>query len=194
MSQIKLTTPLSEAMVESLRIGQRVLLSGVVYAVEEMAHRKMMEMIEQGKELPILLAGQVLFYLTSTPAKPGRKVGSIGPSLSERMDPYTPQLIARGLRGMIGRGKRSPEIIKVMIDYKAVYFVAVGGVSALNAGFVKSSEVAGYPELGDEAICALVLEDLPVIVVHDVFGGNLYEESVRIYADKQYKNEEVCLA
>jgi fumarate hydratase subunit beta len=170
-------------MVENLRIGQRVLLNGVVYVVEEMAHKKMVEMIEQGKELPIPLAGQVLFYATSTPARPGRKVGSIGPSTSERMDLYTPQLIARGLKGMIGIGRRSPEVIKATMKHKAVYFAAVGGASALNAGYVKSGELAAYPELGDEAIHKLVLEGLPVIVVYDIFGGNLYDESIRIYAD-----------
>lgn len=194
MTQIRLTTPLNEKIVESLRMGQRVLLNGVVYAAEEMAHKKMVEMIKQGKELPIPLAGQVLFYAASSPARPGRKVGSIGPSTSERMDPYTPQLIARGLRGMIGKGKRSSEIIKAMIKFKAVYFAAIGGASALNAGYVKSSRVVGFPELGDEAIYELVLENLPVIVVNDIFGGNLYEESARIYADKRYKDEEVCLA
>ncbi|MFZ5632964.1 MAG: fumarate hydratase C-terminal domain-containing protein [Bacillota bacterium] len=184
MSQIRLTTPLTGSTVENLRIGQRVLLNGVIYTAEEKSHRRMVEALSQGCELPFPIANQVLFYATFSPAKPGYLCGSAGPSNSERFDPYTPQLIARGLKGMIGKGMRSPEVIKAMKRYKAVYFAAVGGASALIARSVKSYRVVAYPELGEEAVCELVVEDMPVIVVNDVLGGDLYEESTRIYASK----------
>jgi len=184
MPHIKLTTPLNGSTVESLRIGQRVLLNGVIYTAEEEAHRKMVESLMRGGELPFPLANQVLFYVTFSPVKPGHLCGSAGPSTSERFDSYTPQLIARGLKGTIGKGARSPEIIKAMKRHKAVYFAAVGGASALIARTVRSCRVIAYPELGEEAVCELVVQDMPVIVVNDVLGGDLYEESTRIYASK----------
>ena len=184
MPQISLTTPLSESMVENLRIGQQVLLNGVIYTAEEKSHRRMAEALSQGCELPFPIANQVLFYATFSPAKPGSLCGSAGPSDSGHFDPYTPQLIARGLKGMIGKGARSPEVIKVMKRLKAVYFAAVGGASALIARSIKSCRVIAYPELGEEAVCELLVEDLPLIVVNDVLGGNLYRESASIYAGK----------
>jgi len=182
LSQIKLTTPFTDAVVENLRIGQRVLLSGIVYTGRDAAHKKMVELLEQGKELPIPLAGQVIYYVGPSPARPGRVIGSAGPTTSGRMDAYAPRLIALGLKGMIGKGKRSPEVIRAMKQYKAVYFAAVGGAAALISRSIKSCRVVAYPELGPEAIHELVVEDFPVIVVNDVLGGDLYEEGAKIYA------------
>ena len=181
MPQIKLTAPLSGPMVESLRIGQRVLLNGVIYTAAEEAHRRMAETLRRGGELPFSIDGQILFYVSFSPAKPGRLCGSIGLSASDRLDEYSPQLIAQGLKGMIGKGVRSSETVKAMNKHKAVYFAAVSGASALIASLVKSCRVVAYPELCDEAIYELVVENLPLIVVNDVLGGDLYKESARIY-------------
>ncbi|AEG14942.1 Fe-S-containing hydro-lyase [Desulfofundulus sp. TPOSR] len=184
MLQIRLTTPLTDEVVEKLRIGQRVLLNGILYTARDAAHKKMVELLDRGEELPIPIKGQVIYYVGPSPAKPGRVIGSAGPTTSGRMDPYAPRLIALGLKGMIGKGKRSPEVIKAMKQYKAVYFAAVGGAAALLARAIKSCRVVAYPELGPEAIHELVVEDFPVIVVNDILGGDLYEEGVKIYAGR----------
>lgn len=182
MPQLRITTPLDDEVVESLRIGQRVLLNGVIYTGRDAAHKKMIELLDKGEDLPIPLKGQVIYYVGPSPAKPGRVIGSAGPTTSGRMDAYAPRLIALGLKGMIGKGKRSAEVIEAMKKYKAVYFAAVGGAAALLARRIKSCRVVAYPELGPEAIHELVVEDLPVIVVNDVVGRDLYEEGVKIYA------------
>ncbi|MBE3588996.1 MAG: Fe-S-containing hydro-lyase [Thermoanaerobacteraceae bacterium] len=184
MSQIKLTTPLTDEVVENLRIGQRVLLNGMIYTGRDAAHKKLVELLDRGEELPIPLKGQVIYYVGPSPAKPGRVIGSAGPTTSGRMDAYAPRLIALGLKGMIGKGKRSPEVIKAMKQYRAVYFGAVGGAAALIARSIKSCRVVAYPELGPEAIHELVVENFPVIVVNDILGGDLYEEGVKIYATR----------
>lgn len=182
MPQLRIYTPLTDEVVESLHIGQRVLLNGVVYTGRDAAHKKMVELLDKGEELPIPLQGQVIYYVGPSPAKPGRVIGSAGPTTSGRMDAYAPRLLALGLKGMIGKGKRAPEVVEAMKKYKAVYFAAVGGAAALLARRVKSCRVVAYPELGPEAIHELVVEDLPVIVVNDVMGRDLYEEGVKIYA------------
>ncbi|KJS00769.1 MAG: fumarate hydratase [Peptococcaceae bacterium BRH_c4a] len=184
MSQIKLTTPLYSSIVEKLRIGQRALLSGIIYTAEEEAHKKMVESLRKNEKLPFPIAYQVLFYVSFSPVKPGHMCGSAGPSNGEKFDPYTPLLIDHGVKGMIGKGSRSPEVINALKKHKAVYFAAVGGASALIASSVKSCRVIAYPELGDEAVCELVVKDLPVIVVNDVLGGDLYAESAKIYTSK----------
>lgn len=182
MSHIKLTTPLSDEVVEKLRIGQRVLLNGVVYTGRDAAHKKLVELLDRGEELPIPLKEQVIYYVGPSPARPGRIIGSAGPTTSGRMDAYAPQLIALGLKGMIGKGKRSPEVVEAMKQHRAVYFAAVGGAAALISRCIKSCRVLAYPELGPEAVHELVVEDFPVIVVNDVMGGDLYEEGIRNYA------------
>jgi len=181
---IKLTTPLTAEAVEKLRIGQRVLLNGKVYTGRDAAHKKLVELLENGEELPIELKDQVIYYVGPSPAKPGNVIGSAGPTTSGRMDAYAPKLIAQGLRGMIGKGKRAPEVIKAMKHHKAVYFAAVGGAAALISKRIKSCKVVAYPELGPEAIHELEVEDFPVIVVNDALGGDLYEEGSKIYAEK----------
>ncbi len=182
MPQISLTTPLSDDVVEKLRIGQRVLFNGVIYTGRDAAHKKLVDLLDQGKELPFELKGQVIYYVGPSPAKPGQVIGSAGPTTSGRMDAYAPRLIALGLKGMIGKGKRIPEVIKAIKQYKSVYFAAVGGAAALIARSIKECSVVAYPELGPEAIHRLVVENFPVIVVNDTLGGDLYDEGVKIYA------------
>lgn len=184
MTQIRLTTPLTDEMVEKLRIGQQVLLNGTLYTGRDAAHKRLVDLIKQGKELPFDPKGQVIYYVGPTPAKPGKVIGSCGPTTSYRMDPYAPELYALGLKASIGKGKRSPEVIKASKQYKGVYFAAIGGAAALIAKSIKSAKVIAYPDLGAEAIHELVVEDFPVVVVNDVIGGDLYEEGIKIYAAK----------
>ena len=179
---IKLQTPLTDSDVEKLHAGDRILLSGVVYTARDAAHRRLHELLQAGKPLPIDLRGQVIYYTGPTPAKPGRVIGSAGPTTSGRMDAYTPALIAHGLKGMIGKGRRSQDILDTMKRYKAVYFGATGGAGALLARHIKKAEIAAYEDLGPEAIYRLDIEDFPVIVINDVHGGDLYAEGVRAYS------------
>lgn len=184
MPQIKLVTPLNDETIENLRIGQKVLLNGTIYTGRDAAHKKMVELLDQGKPLPVNLKGQVIYYVGPSPAKPGQVIGSAGPTTAGRMDVYTPRLLALGLKGMIGKGKRTPEVIKAIKQYKSVYFAAVGGAAALISRCIKRCTVIAYPELGPEAIHELYVEDFPVIVVNDTLGGDLYEEGLKIYAIK----------
>lgn len=184
MTQIKLTTPLNNETVEKLRIGQRVIINGIIYTGRDAAHKKLIDLLDQGKELPLDLNGQVIYYVGPSPTKPGQIIGSAGPTTSGRMDAYTPRLLALGLKGMIGKGKRSPEVVSAIKQHKAVYFAAVGGAAAVISKCIKSCKVLAYPELGPEAIHELVVENLPVIVVNDTLGDDLYEEGCKIYALK----------
>jgi fumarate hydratase subunit beta len=179
---LRLQTPLGDEDVEALRIGQKVLLSGVVYTARDAAHRRMMDLMEAGKPLPIDIKGQVIYYVGPAPAKPGRPIGSAGPTTSYRMDVYSPKLLELGLKGMIGKGKRSKEVIDALVRYKGVYFGATGGAGALLARSVLEAEVVAYEDLGPEAIRRLVVRDLPLIVVNDVLGQDLYEEGVKRYS------------
>ena len=177
----KLTTPLTEEDVKSLHAGDHVLLSGVVYTARDAAHLRMVDLIRAGKPLPVDLAGQVIYYAGPTPTPPGRPVGSIGPTTSTRMDSSTPTLLQHGLRGMIGKGSRSKEVVESMKKNGAVYFAAVGGAAALIAKCIKKYEVLAYPELGPEALAALTVEDFPAIVVVDSEGNSFYEEGQKPY-------------
>jgi fumarate hydratase subunit beta len=181
MSEIKLTTPLTDADVENLRIGDRVLLNGVLLTGRDSAHKRLIELLKEGKELPVDLKGQVIYYVGPAPAKPGQIIGSAGPTTSYRMDAYTPQLLALGLKGMIGKGSRSPEVIAAMKKFKAVYFGATGGAGALLSRCIKKAEVILYPDLGPEAIMRLEVEDFPVTVVNDIRGNDLYQEGASRY-------------
>ncbi len=181
-SQIKITTPLTDEVVEQLEIGQQVLLSGIIYTARDAAHKKLVELLEAGQKLPINLSGQIIYYVGPTPAKPGQVIGSAGPTTSGRMDAYTPRMLEEGLKGMIGKGERSAEVITAMQKHKAVYFAAVGGAAALIAKKITQCKVIAYPELGPEAIHELVVEDLPLIVVNDIYGRDLYQEGLRTYA------------
>lgn len=172
---IHLETPLTQEKVKGLQAGDNVLISGVIYTGRDAAHKKMVEVLEQGLELPFAMKDQVIYFVGPTPAKEGQVFGSAGPTTSGRMDDYSPKLIARGLTGMIGKGQRSPEVIEAMKKYGAVYFGAIGGAGALIAKRVISAEVIAYPELGTEAVRRLVVKDFPAIVIIDSQGNNLYE-------------------
>ncbi len=183
MSQpIKLTTPLTERDVEQLSIGDKVLLSGVLYTGRDAAHKRLFDLLNEGKELPIDITGQVIYYVGPTPARPGRPIGSAGPTTSYRMDPYAPKLIELGLKGMIGKGNRSKAVIDAMKRFKAVYFGATGGAGALIAKRIKKAEVVAYPDLGPEAIQRLEVQDFPVTVINDTRGNDLYAEATKRYA------------
>ena len=180
--QIRLTTPLSNEDVENLDIGDKVLLNGVLLTGRDAAHKRLFELIKQGKKLPIDIKGQVIYYVGPTPAKPGKAIGSAGPTTSYRMDLYSPKLIELGLKGMIGKGNRSQTVIEAMKRFKAVYFGATGGAGALIAKRIKKAEIVAYADLGPEAIRILEVEDFPVIVINDTKGNDLYKEGIKKYA------------
>lgn len=176
-----ITLPLDENTVDALKAGDRVRLSGVIYTARDAAHQRMLEELEEGKELPIPIKGATIYYAGPCPAKPGEVIGSVGPTTSGRMDAYAPTLMDLGLTAMIGKGDRSGEVTAAMIRNKAVYFGAVGGAGVLLKKAVIASEVVAYPDLGAEAIRKLVVEDFPAIVVIDAKGNNLYETEVKKY-------------
>jgi fumarate hydratase subunit beta len=180
--EIRLTTPLTNEDVEKLHIGDKVLLNGVLLTGRDAAHKRLFELIEQGKELPVDIKGQVIYFVGPTPAKPGKPIGSAGPTTSYRMDAYSPKLIELGLKGMIGKGNRSPTVIEALKKWKAVYFGATGGAGALIAKRIKKAEIVAYPDLGPEAIRILEVEDFPVTVINDTKGNDLYQEGIKRYA------------
>ncbi len=179
--QKRLTTPFSDKEVMDLRIGDIVLLSGTVYTARDAAHKKLVELLEKGEKLPIDPTGQIIYYVGPSPAKPGKPIGSAGPTTSGRMNPYAPKLIAAGLKGMIGKGEMGLEVVEAMKKYKAVYFTATGGAAALIAQRITASEVVAYEDLGAEAIRKLTVKDFPINVAQDCYGGNLYIEGVKKY-------------
>lgn len=170
----KLNAPLSREDVLSLRAGDQVLLSGVVYTARDAAHLRLVEAMERGEALPLPLQGQVIYYAGPTPTPAGRAIGSIGPTTSIRMDAYTPKLLEKGLRGMIGKGKRTAPVVEAMQAYPAVYFAAIGGAAALMASCVTSCEVIAYDDLGPESIKRLTLQELPLVVAVDAQGGDAF--------------------
>ncbi len=179
---ISLKTPLQDSDLEKLKIGDKVLLTGVIYTGRDSAHKRLVELLEAGKELPIDIKGQVIYYVGPAPAKPGRAIGPAGPTTSYRMDPYTEILLEHGLKGMVGKGNRGKDVVKAMEKHKAVYFAAVGGPAALISRSIKKAEVVAYEDLGTEAIRRLEVEDFPVVVANDVRGNDLYAEGKRIYS------------
>lgn len=182
MGIFRLETPLGNSDIEPLRIGQKVLLNGVIYTGRDAAHKRLFDLIQSGKPLPVDFRGQVIYYVGPTPAKPGRPTGSAGPTTSYRMDAYAPRLLEIGLKGMIGKGKRSREVVEAIKRYKAVYFGATGGAGALLARSILESEVIAYEDLGPEAVRRLIVKDFPVVVVNDILGQDLYEKGVRLHA------------
>ncbi|MBP6963450.1 MAG: Fe-S-containing hydro-lyase [Armatimonadetes bacterium] len=179
---IMLRTPLTDEDVTTLRAGDRVLLSGVIYTGRDAAHKRLFELLKEDKPLPVDLRGQVIYYVGPTPAKPGRVIGSAGPTTSGRMDAYAPALIAYGLKGMIGKGLRTQAVRDAMQEHKAVYFGATGGAAALISRRIEKAEVVAYDDLGPEAIHRLEVVDFPLVVVNDAYGGDLYAEGVKAYA------------
>ena len=171
----KITTPLDDKGVMELKSGDSVLINCYIYTGRDAAHKRLIELIDKGQDLPIDIKGQIIYFVGPAPAKPGYPCGSAGPTTSYRMDPYAPVLLDRGLKGMIGKGLRSQEVIESMKKNKAVYFGAVGGAAALIARSIKKSEVVAYEDLGAEAIHRYYVEDFPAIVVIDSAGNNLYE-------------------
>jgi fumarate hydratase subunit beta len=178
---IDLKTPLTNEDVETLRAGDRVTISGTVYTARDAAHRRLIDLLEEGKDLPFPVEGQVIYYVGPSPAPPGRVIGAAGPTTSYRMDPYAPKLIALGLKGMIGKGKRSDEVKDAIIKHKAVYMAAIGGAGALMARAIKSARIVAYEDLGPEALRELEVEKLPAIVVNDTAGNDLYLEGREKY-------------
>jgi len=178
---IELLTPLSCKDTEELKAGDKVSLSGIIYTARDTAHKRLVETIKRGGKLPFDPEGQVIYYTGPAPAKPGKVIGSAGPTTSSRMDPYAVYLIEAGVRGMIGKGSRGQKVKEAMRKYKAVYFAAVGGVAALLSQYIKKAEVIAYEDLGAEAIRRLEVEDFPLLVVNDTKGGDLYQEGTRRY-------------
>ena len=181
MSEIKVTTPLNEEVISKWRSGDKILISGIIYTGRDAAHKRLVELIDKGESLPFDVKGQIIYFVGPTPARPGRAVGSAGPTTSYRMDAYSPRLIERGLKGMIGKGSRSKEVIEAMMKHKCVYMAAVGGAGALISRCIKSSEIIAYDDLGPEAIRKMEVENLPVIVVNDISGNDLYQEGIKKY-------------
>ena len=175
MANVKITTPLTREAVRNLKAGDSVLISGVIYTARDAAHKRLCELVAQGRELPMDVKDSIIYFVGPTPAKPGQAIGSAGPTTSYRMDAYSPILIEQGLTGMIGKGKRGPEVIDAMKQYGAVYFGAIGGCGALLSQCIKKAEIGAYEDLGAEAIRRLEVEDFPVVVIIDSEGNNLYE-------------------
>lgn len=176
MSRIQLTVPFTDdSVIESLKAGDRVSISGTVYTARDAAHKRMISLLEEGKPLPIELENQVMYYVGPTPAKPGQVIGSAGPTTSGRMDKMTPPLLDLGLKGMIGKGYRSEEVVASIVKNKAVYFAAIGGSAALISRSIKEVEVIAFEDLGTEAIRKLVVEDFPAIVINDSEGRDWYQ-------------------
>ncbi len=178
----KIQLPLTPEDVESLKAGDRVLLSGPLFVGRDQAHKRLVDLVEEGGELPFDIEGETIYFAGPSPAKPGQVIGSCGPTTSYRMDPYSPTLIALGLRGMIGKGARGEAVVDAMKEHGAVYFTAVGGAAALIARTVISMEVVAYEDLGPEALRRLEVADFPAIVAQDAHGGNQYDEGLKEYA------------
>ncbi|MEW5720392.1 MAG: Fe-S-containing hydro-lyase [Chloroflexota bacterium] len=181
---MKLTTPLTDASVEKLHAGDTVEITGTIYVGRDAAHKKMVEALDRGEKLPADLTGQIIYYMGPSPTKPGQVIGSAGPTTSGRMDAYAPRLMEIGLKGMIGKGLRAAPVKDAMKKYKAVYFAATGGAAALISQRIKKAQVMAYEDLGAEALQKLEVEDFPVIVVNDIFGGDAYEDGKKKYARK----------
>ncbi|MDY6029062.1 MAG: Fe-S-containing hydro-lyase [Acidaminococcaceae bacterium] len=176
-----ITTPLTAATVKDLRAGDVVRISGYIYTARDAAHKRLTEAMERGEALPIDLQDNVIYYVGPTPAKPGQIVGSAGPTTSGRMDKYTPAMLERGMRGMIGKGLRSDEVIEACVKYGAVYFVAIGGAAAVIAESIKGETMIAYEDLGPEAIRRYEVKDFPAIVCVDSYGNDFYKEGIKIY-------------
>ncbi|WP_373897487.1 Fe-S-containing hydro-lyase [Haloimpatiens sp. FM7315] len=183
----RISTPLTEEKVKNLKTGDSVLISGTIYTARDAAHARLVKLIEDGKELPMDIKDGIIYYVGPSPAKPGKALGSAGPTTSYRMDPYAPVLLDNGLKGMIGKGLRSTEVIDAIIRNHGVYFAAIGGAAALIGQCVKEAELIAYEDLGAEAVRRLEVKDLPVVVVIDSEGNNLYESGQKEYLDSLKK-------
>jgi fumarate hydratase subunit beta len=178
----EITPPLSDAEVESLKAGDRVRITGVLYTARDAAHGRLFPLIERGEKLPIDVRGQIIYYTGPSPARPGEVVGSIGPTTASRVDKFTPALLALGLKGTMGKGYRGQAVKDALRQHRAVYFGAIGGAGAVLSRFVKKVDIVAYEDLGTEAIRRLEVEGFPAIVVNDCHGGDLYQDGMKAYA------------
>ena len=179
----KIVTPLTREIVKTLKAGDSCTITGTIYTARDAAHKRLCELVEQGKELPMEIKDAIIYFVGPTPAKPGQAIGSAGPTTSYRMDAYSPTLISIGQTGMIGKGKRNDEVVNAMKEHGAVYFGAIGGCGALLSKCIKKAEIVAYEDLGAEAIRKLEVEDFPVVVIIDAEGNNLYESGRKEYLD-----------
>ena len=177
-----ITTPITEEVTKDLKSGDYVYINGTIYVARNAAHKRLMEVLDKGEELPFPIKDATIYYMGPSPAREGRPIGSAGPTTASRMDKYAPRLLDLGQKAMIGKGKRTQEVIDAVVRNKAVYFAAVGGAGALLSKCIKKSELVCYGDLGAEAILKLEVEDFPVIVVVDSEGNNLYETAIKEYA------------
>lgn len=184
METLNIKSPLDEETVKNLKAGDQILITGVIYTARDAAHKRLIEALDKGERLPLDLTNQTFYYMGPSPARPGQAIGSAGPTTSGRMDSYAPRLMAAGLKGMIGKGNRSQAVKDAMKKYKAVYFAAIGGAGALISKSIKKAEVIAYEDLGAEAIRRLEIENFPVTVINDIYGGDLYEEGKAKYQVK----------
>ncbi len=180
----KITTPLTDEVVESLRAGDRLLISGTVYTGRDAAHKRLIALVDKGEALPIDIRGQIIYFVGPTPPKPGEVIGSAGPTTSGRMDAYSPKLLDLGLKAMIGKGSRNDAVKEALKRNKAVYLGATGGAGALLSQRIVAAKVVAYEDLGPEAIRELKVEDFPVVVINDMYGGDLYMEGRKEYERK----------
>lgn len=180
----KITAPISKEEAKSLRAGDYVYITGTIYTARDAAHKRMSESLEKGESLPIDMENNIIYYMGPSPAREGRPIGSAGPTTASRMDKYAPKLLDLGLKGMIGKGKRSQDVIDAVVRNGCVYFAAVGGAGAILSKCIKTSEVVAYDDLGTEAIRKLYVEDFPCIVVIDSEGNNLYETAIKEYCNE----------
>jgi fumarate hydratase subunit beta len=187
INKIHLEPPLQIEDVETLTIGDNVLISGVIYTARDTAHKRLVELLDKGKPLPFDISGQIIYYVGPTPARSGRPIGSAGPTTSYRMDAYVSRLIEKGLKGMIGKGPRSSEVIEAMKKWGCIYFGATGGAGALLSLAIKQAEIIAFEDLGTEAVRRLEVKDFPVVVINDIRGNDLYQENVRKYQTCSFK-------
>lgn len=176
-----LSTPLTDAVIDGLQIGDHVAFTGVIYTARDAAHKRLIEMADRGEQLPVDLTGQIIYYVGPTPPRPGAVIGSAGPTTAMRLDPYTPRMLELGLKGIIGKGGRGPAVRAAIAQHHALYCIAVGGTGALLNRHIKSAEVVAFEDLGTEAIRRLVVEGFPAIVVNDCRGNDLLEQGKRQY-------------
>lgn len=188
MELAQVTTPLEAAVIAELRAGDKVLLSGTIYTARDAAHKRFIDTVDAGGELPFDVRGQVIYYCGPSPASPGKVIGAAGPTTSGRMDAFTPRLLSLGLKGMIGKGRRSQAVRDAIVRHKAVYFGATGGAGALLSKAVVSYDIVAYEDLGPEAVARLVVRELPLFVINDMYGNDLYEAGIRMYS-KEHKSD-----
>ena len=191
--EVKLTTPLTYEKIRDLRAGDRILLSGTIYTARDAAHKRLIDLLDKNLELPINIDNETIYYVGPTPAKEGQAIGSAGPTTSYRMDSYSPRLLDLGLKAMIGKGERNEEVVNSIIKNKAIYLGAIGGAAALISKSITKSEIITYEDLGAEAIRKMEIKDMPLIVIIDTEGNNLYkqgqEDYIRNERMKEWKNE-----